>query len=214
MGRRYHRIVPILVTGLLACAIPVVAWSNCEYMPAPWNCTVPPRLVACPLGDAGYEVVVRDVGNWPVVDVLVRLDFSKCSGAAFCPVQGDLTAWDPVARVASTWSNDQGVAAFHLKMGGICPDDSIEVLACSTVLGRSVGVASPDQDGNLVVNGADVAIVRGLLGTGSPQADFDGDGLVEADDLAFVAEQHYAHGCDGVVPTRRPGWGTLKQLYR
>jgi hypothetical protein len=61
-------------------------------------------------------------------------------------------------------------------------------------------VASLDQDGDLVVSNADLAIIQSKLGTQDATADFDGDGVVTASDLSY-AQLHLGHtGASTGVP--------------
>ena len=49
--------------------------------------------------------------------------------------------------------------------------------------------------------------------TGDLSADLDCSGTVTAADLAIV-QAHVGVTCNGVVPTVRHSWGTLKGAYR
>ncbi len=186
---------------VLALAAPAVAG-----VPSPSNSTVPSCFVACPLGDVEYRVVVRDIGNFPIVNCLVEIDLSGCPGLSFCPVQPTDITWNPATRRASRTSDATGTAVFHLKMGGTCPTVTVPAIACGVVLG-SASVASPDQDADLFVGASDVLIVNGLIGTTNRGADFDCDGLVTTADLAFLTDLHGGHSCDPAVPARHRSWG-------
>ena len=81
------------------------------------------------------------------------------------------------------------------------------------ILATPTTFLSPDQDGNLVVDGADMALVEAKLGTHDPTADFDFDGTVTEADRG-IAQAHYGHlaSGNGPVPVLAGTWGRLKTL--
>jgi hypothetical protein len=99
-------------------------------------------------------------------------------------------------------------------MGGVC-SAGVVVSVCGIILNYTpIPVASPDQNADLLVADADVAIASGLLGSHDPRADFDGDGTVTEADIAWLTDLHGGHSCDNVVPARTTTWGLVKILYR
>jgi hypothetical protein len=76
---------------------------------------------------------------------------------------------------------------------------------------------SPDQNGDLVVDAADEAILNDKIANPSQAnvltADLNGDGILDDLDLAVV-HAHTNHVCSDRTPVRRSAWGELKLLYR
>jgi hypothetical protein len=59
----------------------------------------------------------------------------------------------------------------------------------------------PDLDNNMIVNGADLAILKTLFFSSDPDADLDGDGVVNAADLAIMKILFFQEpGPSGVAP--------------
>jgi hypothetical protein len=73
--------------------------------------------------------------------------------------------------------------------------------------------ASLDQDGDLSVTPADVAMAQALVGSNDLRADFDGDYTVTAADVAIV-QAHLGATCATPSGAQRPSWGSLKSIYR
>jgi len=195
---------------LLCCAWAPVADAG---IPDPAHCTVPFRFLACPAGDVQFEVVVRDIGNFTISNIPVTLDFFACPGVVFCGDCCPGVTIDRQARTAMAVSDANGVAAFSLKVGGLCPGSKVRVRIWNLLL-WDLGVSSPDQDGDLVVGDPDVAIVQALIGTSNASADFVLDGTVTEADLAWQTDLHGGHSCANVVPARTATWGSVKILYR
>jgi len=210
------RRLPLLVLPLVLALAPTPAAAG---VPSPANSTVPPCLVACPIGDLAFDVVVRDLANNPVVNSTVVLDFSRCPGAFLCTVPGmspDPYLVDTGTRTLRRTTDATGLAHFPLRVGGVGAIGEVWVLADGVVLAQR-GLASPDQDGNGFVSWyllGDYTAFASKLGTPDPTGDFDCNGIVDAaDEAAFF--QHDAHACEGIVDgTRRVNWGRLKAHYR
>lgn len=201
----------------LALALLILSTSGvpaASGVPSPANSSVPACLVACPAGDVAFHVVVRDIASIPIAGSTVEVDLSECPGLAFCPTQGPGVTYDPTSHRARMFTNSSGVADLRLKLGGACAAGA-RVYADGVMLSSSLlPVASPDQNADLLVSNADLAIATALLGTSDPRADFDCDGTVTAADLAWLSNQHGGHSCDNVVPARPASWGRLKLHYR
>jgi hypothetical protein len=108
-----------------------------------------------------------------------------------------------------------GTAIYRLSGGGCGAGVSLPVGNShdAVILATRTTFLSPDQDGNLIVDGADMALIEAKLGTHDPTADFDFDGTVtEAD--RNIAQAHYGHLASGSGPVavRRGTWGRLKSL--
>ncbi len=113
-------------------------------------------------------------------------------------------------------ANALGVADFPLRAGGTCSGGSIKVHAGGAPLATRTAVASPDQNGDAVVNATDNAILGvKLAGPYDPTADFNCSGALEAGDQAILTVHGGGgHGCSVVVPVWPGTWGRLKILYR
>ena len=183
-------------------------------IPSPTNSTVPPCFVACPAGDITFTVIVRDLANNPVPGATVWLDFSACPAFPICEGCCAGVTIDPQNRRAAKVTNASGVASFALKMGGVCGGQRMRVFADGVMLSSGVTVASPDQDGNLLVDAGDAFHVYGLIGGHDAGADFDCDGTVTQADYDWMTSQHGGHSCENVVPARHRSWGVLKLIYR
>ncbi|MFI5371849.1 MAG: hypothetical protein ACHQ52_09845 [Candidatus Eisenbacteria bacterium] len=202
-----------LASRLLHTSLPaimlVVARVASAAVPNPATSTHDPCFVACPLGDITYHVTVRDVAGNPIQNSTVALDFSQC-GFVHCTAQGGGIVINEAAHQVLAVTGTTGTASFPLGMGGCCP--SVRIFADGVLL-ATVSMTSPDQDSNLIVNGADNSIVTALVGSVGGCADLDCDGSVTAADVGVVVA-HNGHTCTGVVPTRPRTWGTVKTIYR
>lgn len=186
-------------------------------VPSPSTSTVPPCLVVCPPGDISYTVVVRDFGSNPISGSMVWLDFSSCTGFVHCPIgntEGYL--WDAPNRRAVGVTDGSGRVTFAIRGGGVCQPigvRGVRVYADGIAL-ADVFLSSPDQNGDLMVTNADLAIIAAAINTPNPGADFDCDGTVTNADLAFATNQHGGHTCTSVTGVRSGSWGRLKTIYR
>ncbi len=196
---------------LLALVAPAPAFAG---IPSPINSTVPPCFFACPAGDLAFQIVVRDIGNNPIAGSTVVLDFADCPGFVVCPANGsELYIWDPATRWLRWFTDASGTVRFAIRGGGTCAAGQVRVLADGVRMAMR-SLASPDQDGSLLVDGADALHVNSLLGSADPTADLDCDGTVTNTDLSILTNQHGGHSCTNVVPARPRSWGSLKQIYR
>jgi len=205
----------LLVPAVLAVSlIGVDAGVGFSGVPSPTNSSVDPCVVFCPTADLTFHVTVRDLANNPVANSTVVLDFGTCPGLQVCSIVGPGIVWDPVPRTMRMTADAAGQAFFTAHAGGVCAN-SVRVFADGVQLtSGGLTLTSPDQDGSLVVNFADVAIVNGKTSSPyDPTADLNCNGVVDANDVAFV-QAHYAHGCTGPVGVEPQGWGRLKTIYR
>lgn len=184
-------------------ALASVAQGSTSGVPSASNSTVPLCMQMCPYGDLTYTVVVRDLANNPIIGSSVVIDFTNCPAVHLCP---------PITgRTVREFTNAQGIATFAIKGGGGCAN-AVFVYADGVPLTSSASVASPDQSGDLFVNGLDQVVLTGKAAT-DPTADLNCDGTHDAgDDSVIVA--HMGHFCDGVVPVAPRSWGRLKVQYR
>ncbi len=174
--------------------------------PIPFNSYVAPRLVSCPAGDSTFVVIVRDIAGNPWLDACcVEVHLCGCGGYRLSQAGTHPYTVDASGCVAYAQQNLQGYALFPFAGGGLCPGDTVFVVADGIVLRQVLAVASFDQNGDLAVTQADVAIVQSKVGTADPSADFDGDGMVTAADVALV-QAHLGHAApDAVTGVAPPG---------
>lgn len=203
------RVLTLIVTSSALYSVGAAAG-----VPSPAHSSVDPCLVVCPAGEIVFRVVVRDLNHSPVANSYVVIDFCGCASVTLCPVS--LT--DPYQRLNACQilkiTDAQGSADFAIRAGGGCSSLGARVLADGILLAQR-DVASPDQDGNLMVDLADLSLAEAKRGSADPAADFDCDGLVTDPDVDFVV-LHGKHDCPPPDPTpaTRRSWGEVKIIYR
>jgi len=178
---------------------PTVNLSSTANTPNPSNSYFDKCFVTCPANDSVYTVVVRDAfGNLPVPNADVVIDFSPCGNVVLAeanpPGQYQLVPFDCVLKM----TNSLGRADFPLASGGTCALGPIKVYASGNLLGSRKFVASFDQDGDLAVTEADLALVQAKVGTSDLTADFDCDSAVTSNDYD-IAITHLGHVHSSVV---------------
>jgi hypothetical protein len=204
---------PSLLSSFTLLAITVMAVPAIAGVPNPANSNVDPCVVFCPSGDITFHVTVRDAASNPVANSTVVLDFGTCTGLVVCASVGPGIIWDPAARTMRVISDAAGRAFFTAHAGGVCAG-GVNVFADGIPLRTGLTLASPDQNGSLLVNFADVSIETAKTsGPYDPTGDLDCNGVVDNNDVATV-QAHYSHGCTGPVGAAPGGWGRLKTIYR
>lgn len=200
------RLAPLVLLVLF----PVAAHGG---VPSAANSTVPACLVACPLGDIAYTIVVRDLAHNPLIGSAVTIDFSSCPSVAVCTVVKEPAyTYDHALRTVRAVTDNTGTVTFPLHAGGLCATD-VRVYADGVLL-ATTRMASPDQDHDLVVVAADYLIFAPKLGTNDLTGDFDCDGLVDEED-SNIGGQHGSHSCGGIVnPVQKRTWGSVRSFYR
>lgn len=185
----------LAVLGLLAAS---AAFAGVPYCP---NSTFPAYvdLGACTLGGAPdpnlpVSVTVRDVGNFPVANQLVSIQFSS-----------DVALYGGVCCVEATTGLD-GVATFHIAGGGRNANGTalytganaarIFFGSCATT-GWCVtaNVCTYNENGGLANNGIEVTDLAAwaadynarLSGPFRPRSDFTHSGALDVVDLSFWA---------------------------
>ncbi len=150
------------------------------------------RMVTCPAGDSTFVVIVRFADGNPWAKSPIELDLCSCNGYRLSRVGSHPYTVDSTGcEVWAQGGQQTGAALFPLAGGGLCPSDSIAAVAEGVTLGYTRAV-SLDQNGDLVVDASDVAIVQSKVGTTDLTADFDGDGQVTSADVAIVTA-HLGH---------------------
>ena len=187
---------PALIIAAVLFGQLIVANVTQAGCPAPANSYTDPCLIACPAGDSVFLVIVRSHLNSPMHGVPVTIDFSNCPGFLLSPVSGDEPyAIDSTGRRISMITDVAGNAAFPIRGGGGCGAGAATVsVTCSggVIWYANRAVASPDQNGDLVVDSTDVALIQAKLGSSDASADFDCDGVVTSSDVE-IASGHLGH---------------------
>jgi hypothetical protein len=180
----------------------------------PINSFVAPRLVSCPAGDSTFVVVTRGVGGFTWSEDFVTVHFCGCPGYHLSLVGGHPYTINPDECRISLMPDRHGVSNFPIAGGGLCPGDTVRVDAGDMILRPFPVVVSLDQNGDLKVDSADLALVHAKLGTTDLSADFDGDGVVTAADVQIL-KAHLGHAApDTPTPAVAASWGKLKIRYR
>ncbi len=201
---------------LAAVLVSTAAIAQPTGVPSPANSTVPTVVATAPGGNFVTVVIVRDLANNPVINSTVVLDYNNCPGFTPCSQpgpSGDNYVVNPVAKTISMLSSGPlGQAPFYLRAGGGCSANGIRIFADGVLLAQ-VHAASVDQNGDLSVDGADIALVHGKIGTSDLSGDIDGNFVVDANDESLVTS-HAGNNCLDPTDVRRPTWGRLKTIYR
>jgi hypothetical protein len=181
-------------------------------VPSPANSTVDECIRVCPAGDMNLHVVVRDAFHNPVVASFVVVNFTNCFSQNICPTLGsEPYTFIPPASIQMV-TNAAGEANIPIRSGGVCVA-SATVSADGVLLATRV-VASPDQNGDAVVNATDQALMAlKLTGPFAPEADLNCSGSLEIGDPGIL-DAHLGHSCQMVVPVTPRSWGTIKIRYR
>jgi hypothetical protein len=120
-------------------------------------------------------------GTRPVPDVSV--------GLVFDAALNNRLRWDaaqPHPDLPETVTGEDGLAVFSIRGGG-CSSTGTALLEFNGIAMWSyTGAASPDVNGDCMVRADDLLYVQSKLGTTDFCADLDGNGLVEAADVALV----------------------------
>lgn len=206
-----RRFLPVVVSAALLSVAAVNAWAAHPYPPA---CTVDPCVRLCPNGDMALHVVVRDATSQPIPFAQIVVEFTQCPGIFLCPLNGsEPYSISPPSSVDMT-VNLSGAADIPIRAGGICSGGLVSVYANGQLIAQRPGVASPDQNGDAVVNAADQAIMAAkIAGSYDPTADLDCDGTLGAVD-AGIQNAHLGHSCSAAVPVMPRSWGSIKTIYR
>jgi len=200
------RVAGLVVAGL---ALAGGAWAG---PPFPWWSTIDPRLVLCPAGDVAFHVIPRRIST-PVAGAQLSVDFCQATGWAFDPAgqSASIHFFGP-ACTPSVFADATGLATVALEAGGGTADSTVYLYVDGVPFGRRF-LTSPDQNGDLLVNAADEAILLAKLGSNDLSADFDADGVVTEADHQFQ-RAHLGHSAEQPTATSARSWGRLKIAYR
>src|SRR5262245_910585 len=180
---------PVLILPVIAALACGVAYAG---FPPPILSVMDPCIATCPLGDVTFNIELHQYNGQPVVNGDVVLDFSPCP--SFHILEPNLPTqyqyFPPPANAVLKKSDLSGRAEFPLFAGGVC--GSPVKVYCSGQLLNSRPAASFDQNGDLGVTDADLALIAGKIGTTDRTADFNGDGSVTQADYD-IAAAHLGH---------------------
>lgn len=202
----------VMLLSLAAIAVPSAASAD---IPSAARSSVDPCVVLCPAGDLALHVIVRNAADIPQPGSVVDLEFSACPEFHLCtPLGGEPYTHlsGPGFDLVRTTANGQGAAMLPVRAGGGCPAGLARVYADGVPLALRA-IASPDQNGDGIVQALDATLLQSKIGTSDPTGDFDGDGMVTSADLAIL-NAHVGHACALPTPVRPNTWGRLKMLYR
>lgn len=197
---------------LVALALAVIARAD---VPSPGQSTVDPCLVLCPAGDLGFHVTVRGTIGNPYPFAYVVLAIGACPGFALCALTGNEPysyQSDAEYQYVGMFADAQGQVTLPVRAGGGCPPGTVRVYADGVLL-ETRAVASPDQNGDSVVQAQDVSLLQSKLGSADPTGDLDCNGTVDGADLALL-QSHAGHACAAPTGTAPGTWGRIKTLYR
>jgi len=184
--RRIH--LALLLTSLLA--LPARA-----AVPDPRFTTMDQVLVGSPLGvaiggtPAGFDVVVRDVNNAPLVGVVVEIR-AETANLKLYTTQAAGTTIDCQMRRFSRVTNAQGAVNFVARFGGWSDPFAVEVTAGGVILG-SVQARSPDydKDGKVALADLTAFTVDFMTHPATMRSDFDLNNVVGLGDFAIFSDQ-------------------------
>jgi len=205
---------PLAVIAL-ALASSFVVGPAVAGVASPVTSSVDSFAVFCPAGDLVFHVVPRDFAGSPEVDHDVDLDLCGCGAAVLCPVVDPGTYAIVGCRVrALNQDRFTGAIGYAVREGGACGGATLRVWSGGVLLRSLVGLASTDQDRDLVVSASDRAIVEAKIaaGTYDAAADLDGNRRLDAADLA-VFDRHLGHRCEMAVPILPRSWGSVRVRY-
>jgi hypothetical protein len=206
MRRPSLPVLAILGFALLATLSPRAAAADpqeADGVPSASHSTVDATLLLCPVGHLPFTVVVRDAASNPVANSTVVVDFCSAPTVDICSTPG---------CTFTGVTNSTGTVLLYITAGGTTATTVVNVKADGVLLAQRA-VASTDQNGDLVVNAADLTAINALVGTTDKRGDLDGDGVVTSTDVAIL-QAHMSHACGGPVHPHGPTWGVLKIGYR
>jgi hypothetical protein len=146
------------------------------------NSYTDPVFIACPGGDASFQVYLRDALGYPLVCFDdVWLEFQGCEDIVLCPDEPGGTTLQPYGP-----SDEEGIVRFSLAAGNCTPGCEATVRTSSCDIG-TVPVRSVDINGNLIVElSADY--------DSSSCNDYNDDGQIDYSDMSIFSA-HLGHNC-------------------
>ena len=184
-------IMSFVFVGAAYAGIPSASTSTVDAVGEGTPDCNPGTAVVCPASDMGWvkvTVVVRNIYGDPLPGKTVTCYANLVSGGPFCYCPGE----DP--QVGVTDVNGEVIFYYH-DFGG-CGELNWYADCESVVLGPSgtIYIASPDNDGNCVVNLIDFGNFATAFTTTDPCSDYNCDGVVNLIDFGIFAS-HFTHSC-------------------
>lgn len=208
------RPVHALALAALVAATTLLAPASAPAgVPLPQWSTIDPVLVFCPAGDIAFHVIPRRFTT-PEAGAILYVELCNAGG-------WNLLETDQPAGIFFSGGNRclpgvvsdaTGLATMALKAGGTTAPDAVTLYVDGVTFGTRT-LASPDQNGDLVVNAADEAILMAKIGSTDPTGDFDADGAVTESDRTIL-RAHLGHAAELPVPVAHSTWGRIKSLAR
>jgi hypothetical protein len=143
---------------------------------------------------------------------LVTLDLGTCSGLKLADKLSDDADTSTDGFQLSKLATAEGRAQFAFHAGGGASCTRLLVIANGLVIAERIAIASPDQNGDLLVDQTDLDLMRAKLGTKDATADLDGDGRVTPTDL-LLARLHLGHRAQAASAPRATTWGEIKSGF-
>jgi hypothetical protein len=206
---------------LIAASLPMLALALPARagVPSPQTSELPAHVfvvgrthMLLPDPTGAFDIVVRDIGNYPMPGAQVMVDFSGCPRTALCSVQGTPGEFVDCSRKAvMAYADDNGRATFIIEGAAnfgpaTGPGDCRASIYANNVYLGSVPTAVWDLDGasqNPGLGVTDYAWWLNIHGTGwyVTQADYNFNGVIEIVDFSMMqrhfGEAHSVVNCRG-----------------
>lgn len=149
--------------------------------------------IACQPPVNGFEVIVRDIANNPLVGVTVELDFVG-AGLTLYQTQPPGTLVNCAPQRVSRVTDVFGRTVFVVRAGGVNLGASVRVLADGVVL-REVPMIAPDYNADGVVGLSDFGrFASGYLGLAPhPESEFDNCPGQDLPEYSFFSAEYLAN---------------------
>jgi hypothetical protein len=183
-------ILSLTLAGSAFAGIPSASTSTVERAPQGTACDPADVGVVCPASDFGTVVVtvtVRNVYGDPLPGISVTVTATPVTGVfCFCPGENPQTDVTDI----------NGQCVFYFTDFGGCGDIIFNAVAAGVPLNPSpsIYIASPDTNGDCMVNLTDFIYFAAAYQTNDPCCDYNCNGVVDLPDFIDFAS-HYLHTC-------------------
>jgi hypothetical protein len=184
-------VLSLAFVGAASAGIPSASTSTVERVGEGTPTCNPDTAVVCPASDMGWvkvTVTVRNIYGDPLPDETVTCTAVPVAPAVMCFCPGE----NPQVGV----TDENGVVVFYFTDFGGCGDLEFYAECQGVVLGPSppIYIASPDNNGDCVVNLVDFGNFATGYFTSEACHDYNCDGIVDLVDFGIFAT-HYLHTC-------------------